>query len=102
METIDANTMKALRDGLRGLGEIPAALDLLDYLDNCDSCRGVWRFLGACYLTHRGFLQSPGTAETARKRMAELRQVAEAVKRCGVANPERVSFDRLDRFGEEA
>ncbi len=58
METIDADTMKALRDGLRGPGEIPAALDLLDYLDNCDSC--------------------------------------------GVANPERVSFDRLDRFGEEA
>ena len=102
METINSDTMKSLRAGLRGLGENPAARDMLDYLENCDSRLSAWRFLGACYLTHRGFLRSPGTADIARKHMAELRQVAEMLNRCGAENPEKFSLDDLDKFGEDA
>ena len=111
METAN-DRMNALRAGLLGMGESSAAGDFLDYLKFCDSARGIRRFLGICYLTHHSFLvmtekekpaspESAGTAEIARKNMADLRKIAEILDRCGVENPEGISLDVIDRDGQE-
>lgn len=118
MENIPADKLISLRAGLLALREHPeeellaatpeehaAVYDFLDFLDGANaSSQGIWRYLGLCYLTVSSCLRSADkisqeNEKNARLEMAELRRIADVLKRCGIENPEGISPDVIDREG---